>query len=99
MAQQQQPNEGSDHAAAHNEATSRLCVKNIPKYLDEKRLKEHFSAKGQVTDVKILKTRWVVFALIPFVDLPYPQHRHVVSCLCAQTPLEQDLSGLFATSS
>ena len=39
------------------EATSRLCVKNVPKYLTEKRLKEHFAAKGAVTDVKILKTK------------------------------------------
>ncbi|KAI8464256.1 MAG: hypothetical protein J3K34DRAFT_441137, partial [Monoraphidium minutum] len=39
------------------EPTSRLCVKNIPKYATEKRLKEHFAAKGAVTDVKILKTR------------------------------------------
>lgn len=58
MAQHQQPTDGSGHAAPQNEATSRLCVKNIPKYLDEKRLKEHFCAKGQVTDVKILKTRF-----------------------------------------
>jgi multiple RNA-binding domain-containing protein 1 len=37
--------------------TSRLCIKNIPKYLPEQRLKDHFSTKGQVTDVKILKAR------------------------------------------
>ena len=39
------------------EASSRLCVKNIPKYVTEKRLKEHFAAKGAVTDIKILKTK------------------------------------------
>jgi multiple RNA-binding domain-containing protein 1 len=53
--QQQQP--GSGHDGQQGEATSRLCVKNIPKHLTEQRLKEHFSARGQVTDVKILKTR------------------------------------------
>lgn len=37
--------------------TSRLCVKSLPKYLTEAKLKEHFSAKGEVTDVKVLKTR------------------------------------------
>ena len=37
--------------------SSRLCVKNIPKYVDEKRLREFFSAKGEVTDVKILRTK------------------------------------------
>jgi hypothetical protein len=39
------------------EPTSRLCVKNLPKHLTEKRLKDHFATKGAVTDVKILKTR------------------------------------------
>jgi len=39
--------------------TSRLCVKNVPKDITVPKLKEHFSAKGEVTDVKILKTRWV----------------------------------------
>lgn len=43
----------------HEEPSSRICVKNVPKYVTEKRLKEHFAAKGVVTDVKILKTRWV----------------------------------------
>lgn len=38
-------------------ATSRLCVKNLPKYVNEPRLKEYFSTRGEVTDVKILRTR------------------------------------------
>jgi multiple RNA-binding domain-containing protein 1 len=37
--------------------TSRLCVKNLPKHVDEPRLKEHFSSKGEVTDVKIIRTK------------------------------------------
>lgn len=49
--QQQQPQQQPE------QQTSRLCVKNIPKYLTEQRLKDHFAAKGQVTDVKVLKTR------------------------------------------
>lgn len=36
--------------------SSRLCVKNIPKHLKEDRLREHFAERGEVTDVKILKT-------------------------------------------
>eukprot|EP00201_Polytomella_parva_P013824 CAMPEP_0175073562 /NCGR_PEP_ID=MMETSP0052_2-20121109/20661_1 /TAXON_ID=51329 ORGANISM="Polytomella parva, Strain SAG 63-3" /NCGR_SAMPLE_ID=MMETSP0052_2 /ASSEMBLY_ACC=CAM_ASM_000194 /LENGTH=203 /DNA_ID=CAMNT_0016341445 /DNA_START=32 /DNA_END=639 /DNA_ORIENTATION=+ len=42
--------------AEPEEPTSRICVKNIPKYVDEKRLNEFFSQKGDVTDVKILRT-------------------------------------------
>ncbi|KAG2501693.1 hypothetical protein HYH03_000195 [Edaphochlamys debaryana] len=37
--------------------SSRLCVKNMPKYVDEARLKEFFSVKGEVTDVKVLRTK------------------------------------------
>ena len=37
--------------------SSRLCVKGIPKHLTEARLKEIFSQKGNVTDVKILRTK------------------------------------------
>ena len=37
--------------------TSRICVKNLPKYVDEARLREHFAAKGEVTDAKIMRTR------------------------------------------
>lgn len=37
--------------------TSRLCVKNLPKYVDDRRLREHFAAKGEVTDAKVMRTR------------------------------------------
>lgn len=40
-------------------ATSRVCVKNLPKHVDERRLREHFCAKGEVTDAKIMRTKWV----------------------------------------
>lgn len=36
--------------------TSRLCVKNIPKHMKEDRLRQHFGQRGEVTDVKIMKT-------------------------------------------
>jgi hypothetical protein len=39
------------------EPSSRLCVKNLPKYITEAKLREHFSAKGEVTDVKVARTR------------------------------------------
>eukprot|EP00983_Pelagomonas_calceolata_P092552 1157681-Pelagomonas_calceolata.AAC.1 len=37
--------------------TSRLCIKNVPKDMTVPKLREHFAAKGEVTDAKILKTR------------------------------------------
>eukprot|EP00854_Cymbomonas_tetramitiformis_P002948 gene2948-3763_t len=36
--------------------STRICVKGLPKHVDEKRVREHFSSKGVVTDVKILRT-------------------------------------------
>ncbi|XP_020090297.1 LOW QUALITY PROTEIN: probable RNA-binding protein 19 [Ananas comosus] len=36
---------------------SRLCVKNLPKYVNEDRLREFFSQKGEVTDAKIMRTK------------------------------------------
>lgn len=38
-------------------STSRLCIKNLPKYASETRLKEHFGSSGEITDVKICRTR------------------------------------------
>lgn len=36
---------------------SRLIVKGLPKYFDEQKLRNHFSKKGDVTDVKLMKKR------------------------------------------
>lgn len=36
---------------------SRICVKNLPKHITLERLKNHFNLKGEVTDVKIQKTK------------------------------------------
>ncbi|KMS99233.1 hypothetical protein BVRB_2g046710 [Beta vulgaris subsp. vulgaris] len=36
---------------------SRICVKNVPKYVNEDRLREFFSQKGEVTDAKLMRTR------------------------------------------
>ncbi|KAK3152124.1 hypothetical protein QOZ80_2BG0154710 [Eleusine coracana subsp. coracana] len=37
--------------------SSRLCVKNLPKGADERRLREVFSQKGEVTDAKVMRTK------------------------------------------
>lgn len=36
---------------------SRLYVKNLPKYVTEQRVKDHFAQKGEVTDVKIIRNK------------------------------------------
>ncbi|RWR88657.1 RNA recognition motif domain-containing protein [Cinnamomum micranthum f. kanehirae] len=36
---------------------SRICVKNLPKYVAEDRLRDFFSQKGEVTDAKIMRTK------------------------------------------
>ncbi|EJD50711.1 hypothetical protein AURDEDRAFT_159859 [Auricularia subglabra TFB-10046 SS5] len=49
----------ASHAIAHigsklRRDRSRLIVKNLPSYLTESRLREHFAAKGLVTDARVL---------------------------------------------
>lgn len=48
--------------------SSRLFVKNIPKHVTEERLKNHFSQKGIVTDVKILKRKLHIPYLLWFTS-------------------------------
>ncbi|XP_077244389.1 nucleotide/nucleic acid binding protein [Tasmannia lanceolata] len=35
---------------------SRICVKNLPRYVAEDRLRDFFSQKGEITDAKIMRT-------------------------------------------
>ncbi|KAF4683354.1 RNA binding motif protein 19 [Perkinsus olseni] len=37
--------------------SSRIIVKNLPKHVDDARLKEFFSAHGEVTDARVMKTK------------------------------------------
>lgn len=60
---------------------SRLCVKNIPKYADEASIKKHFykcfeksGANGQITDVKVLKTKHGVSRKMAFIGFKDEQH-------------------------
>lgn len=39
------------------ENTSRIIVKNLPKYLTCERFKDHFGVNADVTDAKIMMTR------------------------------------------
>ena len=53
-------------------ATSRIIVKNLPKWATEDRLRKHFGSKGQITDIKLVHTRSGVFrrfAYIGFVSI------------------------------
>jgi RNA recognition motif-containing protein len=36
---------------------TRLFVNNIPRYVDNDRLREHFGTQGDVTDVRVLRTK------------------------------------------
>ncbi|PON51366.1 Splicing factor-like protein [Trema orientale] len=36
---------------------SRICVKNLPKYVAEDHLRELFSKKGEITDAKLMRTK------------------------------------------
>ncbi|KAG8043415.1 hypothetical protein GUJ93_ZPchr0458g22542 [Zizania palustris] len=47
--------------------SSRLCVKNLPKRADERRLREVFSRKGEVTDAKVIRTKDGKSRLFAFV--------------------------------
>ncbi|CAJ1971923.1 unnamed protein product [Sphenostylis stenocarpa] len=40
-----------------NRVMSRICVKNLPKHVAEDELREFFSEKGIITDVKLMRTK------------------------------------------
>ncbi|ERM95101.1 hypothetical protein AMTR_s00009p00256580 [Amborella trichopoda] len=44
-------------AEAQLQHGSRICVKNLPKYVTEDRLREFFSQKGEITDAKLMRTK------------------------------------------
>ena len=50
-----------NEAEAEPVGSSRIYVTGLPTYLDEKRLRDIFSERGEVTDAKIMRTR-----LFPF---------------------------------
>lgn len=46
-----------EHIETTGDRMSRIIVKGLPKYLTEDRLRQHFSQRGDVTDVKIMRKR------------------------------------------
>ena len=57
---------GGGEKGGDEEEFTRVCVKNLPKSLEERRLKEHFSGcGGRVTDVKIVRTRLWTSCVVP----------------------------------
>lgn len=38
--------------------STRVCVKQVPKTFTEEQIRRHFAARGDVTDVKLLRTRY-----------------------------------------
>ncbi|KAH6757462.1 nucleotide/nucleic acid binding protein [Perilla frutescens var. hirtella] len=45
------------HANIDQTTRSRICVKNLPRYVSEDRLREFFSQKGEITDVKLMRKK------------------------------------------
>ncbi|KAL2609507.1 hypothetical protein R1flu_028080 [Riccia fluitans] len=41
---------------ATSRRATRVCVKNIPQYVNEQKLREHFASQGEVTDAKVIRT-------------------------------------------
>ncbi|ORZ32517.1 hypothetical protein BCR44DRAFT_1487118 [Catenaria anguillulae PL171] len=46
---------------------SRIIVKNLPKYVTQDRLRDHFSKKGTITDIKLVKTATGVFRRFAYI--------------------------------
>jgi multiple RNA-binding domain-containing protein 1 len=52
----------------HNETnTSRIIVKNLPKWCTEAQIRKAFGVKAQITDIKLMYTRDNVFRRFAFV--------------------------------
>lgn len=52
--------------------SSRIIVKNLPKNIAESRLRQHFGAKGTITDVKLMYSREGIFRRFAYVGFTCP---------------------------
>lgn len=53
--------------------SSRIIVKNLPKQTTDQRLREHFAQKGEITDVRLMYTQYVLSVgacVVAAPDLP-----------------------------
>ncbi|KNE60218.1 hypothetical protein AMAG_05631 [Allomyces macrogynus ATCC 38327] len=57
----------SEYVAAAKRSSSRIIVKNLPKYMTQDRLRDHFAEKGTITDVKLVKTATGVFRRFAYI--------------------------------
>lgn len=55
----------ADEGEAAVVPTSRICIKNLPKHVDAARLREHFAARGEVTDAKVQVEKCARQLLVP----------------------------------
>lgn len=53
---------------------SRVIVKNLPKKMSEERLREIFSAQGEITDIRMVKTPGGLFRRFAFVGYKTEKH-------------------------
>ncbi|KAG9455284.1 hypothetical protein H6P81_008188 [Aristolochia fimbriata] len=51
------PQESSNPKDTEEITMSRICVKNLPRYIAEDRVRDFFSQKGEITDAKIMRTK------------------------------------------
>ena len=57
--------------------SSRICVKQLPRGASESDVRSHFGKRGEVTDVKVLSTKWVCLPNAEWhvYQLPHFAHR------------------------
>lgn len=50
-----------------NSQTSRIIVKNLPKWSTEEQIRKHFGRQGHLTDVKLMHTRSGIFRRFAYI--------------------------------
>ena len=50
------------------EGSSRIFIQGLPPYADEKRIRQLFGKRGDVTDVKVIRTKWATLLYYPVLQ-------------------------------